>query len=100
AGGVRGLPVVVPAMGDGVIDAALVVDVEGGFDQVHERRSELAERTDGALTALDGPGIAAGDGDGRPEMQLPADSWPRRDRAQPNDVAELVRAVGAELREE
>jgi len=42
AGEVRGLPVVVPAVGDGVVDAALVVDVAGGSDQVHERVPGLA----------------------------------------------------------
>ena len=55
AGEVRGLPVVVPAVGDGVVDAALVVDVQGGSDQVHERGPELAERTDGTLTSSTGP---------------------------------------------
>jgi hypothetical protein len=42
AGEVRGLPVVMPAVGDGVVDAALVVDVAGGSDQIHERVPELA----------------------------------------------------------
>ena len=55
AGEVRGLPVVVPAMGDGVVDAALVVDVQGGSDKVHERGPEFAKRTDGTLPVLDGP---------------------------------------------
>ena len=80
-------PVVMPAVGDDVVDASLMVDVRGGFDQVHERRPELAERTDRTLTLFDRPGIAAADGDGRPEVQFPADSWPRRDRPEPNDVA-------------
>ena len=84
-------------MGDGVVEAALVVDVQGGSDKVHERRPELAERADGTLTVLDGPGVAAGDGDGRPEVQFLADDWQRRDRAEPNDVAELVWRVGDEF---
>src|SRR4249919_1373643 len=84
-------------MGDGAADAALVVDVESGFHKVHQRRPELAERMDGALAVLDRPGVAAGDGDGRPEVQFLADSWQRRDRAEPNDVAELVRRVGDEF---
>src|SRR5262249_47772020 len=71
------LPVVVPAVRDGVIDAALVVDVEGGPGQVCERGPELAERTDGALPVLDGSGVAAGDGDGRPEVQSCADPGQR-----------------------
>jgi len=33
AGEVRGLPVVVPAVRDGVVDAALVVDVPRGSDE-------------------------------------------------------------------
>ena len=68
-----------------------------GSDQVHERRPELAERTDGTLPVLDGPGVAAGNGDGRPEVQLLVDDRQRRDRAEPNDVAELVGCVGDEL---
>src|SRR4029450_6588277 len=69
AGGGGGLPVVVPAMGGGVVDAAPVGDVQGGSDQIHERGPELAERADGALTVLDGSGVAAGHGDGRPEVE-------------------------------
>ncbi len=57
-------------MRDGVVDAALVVDVQGWSDKVHERRPEPAECTDGAFPVLDGPGVAAGNGDGRPEVQL------------------------------
>ena len=97
AGEVRGLPVVVPAMGDGVVDGALVADVQGGSDQVHERFPELAERTDGTLTVFDGSGVAAGHGDCRPEVEVLGDSRPRRDRAEPDDVPELVRCVGDEL---
>ena len=97
AGEVRGLPVVVPAMGDGVVDAALVVDVQRGSDEVHERRPELAERTDGALTVLDGSAVAAGHRDGRPEVQVLVDHRQRWDRAEPDDVPELVGRVGDEL---
>jgi hypothetical protein len=89
--------IVVPAVGDGVVGAALMVDVHGGSNKVHERRPELAERTDRPLAVLDGPGVAAGEGDGRPEVQLLADTGQRRNRAQPNDVAELVRRVGDEF---
>jgi hypothetical protein len=60
-------------MGDGVVDAALVVDVPRGSDQIHERRPELAERADGALTCLHGSGVAAGHRDGWPEVQLVVD---------------------------
>src|SRR4029453_264841 len=84
-------------MRDGVVDAALVVDVERGSDQIHERPPELAERTDGDLTVLDGPGVAADHGDGRPEVQLLADSRQTRDRAEPNDGAELVGRVGEDF---
>jgi hypothetical protein len=44
AGEARGLPVVAPAVGDGVVDAALVVDVSRGSEEVDEWRPELAER--------------------------------------------------------
>ena len=74
-----------------------MVDVEGGSDQVDERRPELAERADGTLTVFDRPGVAAGDSDGRSEVEVSADSWPRRDRAEPDDVAELLRRVGEEF---
>ena len=74
-----------------------MVDVQGGSDQIHERGPELAERTDRTLPVFDGSGVAAGDGDGRPEVEVLADSWPRRDRAQPDDVAELVGRVGDEF---
>ena len=97
AGEVRGLPVVVPAVRDGVVDAALMVDVQRGSDQVHERCSELAERTDGTLTVLDGSGVAAGHRDGRPEVQLVVDDRQRRDRAEPDDGPELVGRVGDEV---
>jgi hypothetical protein len=63
AGEVRGFPVVVPAMRDGVVDAALMVDVQRGSYQIHERSSTMAERTDGALPVLDGSGVAAGNRD-------------------------------------
>src|SRR4029453_1175764 len=95
-GEVRGLPVVVPAMGDGVVDAALMVDVQRGSDQVHQRGPELAERTDGTRTVFDGPGVAAGHGDGRPEVEVLVDHQLRWDRAEPNDGPELVRCVGDE----
>ena len=97
AGEVGGLPVVVPAVGDAVVETALMVDVEGGSDQIHERGPELAERTDGTLTVLDGSGVAAGHGDGRPEVEVLVDDRQRRDRAEPDDVAELVRRAGDEL---
>ena len=84
-------------MGDGVVDAALMVDVQGGPDQVHERGPELAERADGALTVFDGSGVAAGHGDGRPEVQLVVDDRQRRDRAEPDDGPELVGRVGGEV---
>src|SRR4029453_9905300 len=96
-GEVRGLPVVVPAMGDGVVDAALMVDVQRGSDQIHERGPELGERTDGALTVLDGSGVAAGNRDGGPEVQVLVDHRQRRQRAQPNDGPELVGRVGDEV---
>ena len=76
AGEVRGLPVVLPAVGDGVVDAALMVDVQGGTDQIHERGPELAQRTDGTLTVFDGSGVAAGDGDCRPEVEVLVDNRP------------------------
>src|SRR5512132_3996016 len=97
AGEVRGLPVVVPAMGDGVVEAALVVDVPRGSDEVDEWRPELAERTDGALTCLDGSGVAAGHRDGWPEVQVLVDHRQRRHRAEPNDGPELVGRVGDEV---
>ncbi len=84
-------------MGDGVVEAALMVDVQGGSDQIHERGPELAERTDGTLTVFDGSGVAAGHGDRRPEVEVLVDNRQRRDRAEPDDVAELVRCVGDEL---
>src|SRR5918994_7351957 len=84
-GEVRGFPVVVPAMRDGVVDAALMVDVQRGSDQIHERSSELAERPDGMLTVLDGSGVAAGHRDGWPEVQLVADDRQRRGRAPATD---------------
>src|SRR6266498_4205382 len=70
AGEVRAFPVVVPAMRDGVVDAALMVDVQRGSDQIHERSSELAERTDGTLTCLHRSGVAAGNRDCRIEVEL------------------------------
>ena len=57
----------------------------------------MAERTDGALTVLDRSGVAAGHGDRRPEVEVLVDNWQRRDRAEPNDVAELIRRVGDEV---
>src|ERR671918_722923 len=84
-------------MGDGVVNAALVVDVPRGSDEVDEWRPELAERTDDTLTVLDGPGVAAGHRDGRPEVQFLVDHRQRWDRAEPDDVPELVRRVGDEL---
>ena len=84
-------------MGDGVVDAALVVDVPAGSDQVHERGPEPAERTDGTLTLLDRSGVAAGHGDRRPEVEVPVDDRQRRDRAEPDDVPELVRCAGGEV---
>ena len=74
-----------------------MVDVQRGSDQIHERCSELAERTDGTLTVLDGSGVAAGNRDGWPEVQLVADDRQRRDRAEPNDGPELVGRVGDEV---
>lgn len=65
-------------MGDGVVDAALMVDVQGGADQIHERGPELAERTDGTLTVWDGSGVTAGHGDCRPEVQVLVDNRQRR----------------------
>ena len=65
-------------MGDGVVDAALMVDVQGGSDQIHERGPELAERTDGTLTVFDGSGVAAGHRDGRPEVEALVDQRQRR----------------------
>ena len=62
-------------MGHGVVDAALMVDVKGGSDQIDERVAELAERTDGTLTVFDETGVAAGHRDGRPEVQVVADDW-------------------------
>ena len=97
AGEVRGLPVVVPAVGDGVVEAALMVDVQGGSDQIHDRGPELAECTDGPLTVVDGSGVAAAHGDCRPEVKVLVDHRQRRDRAEPDDVPELVRCVGDEL---
>ena len=91
AGEVGGLPVVVPAVRDAVVETALMVDVGGGPDQVHERGPEPAERTDGPLTVLDGSGVAAAHGDGRPEVEVLVDDRQRRDRAEPDHVAELVR---------
>ena len=94
---VRGFPVVVPSVGDGVIEAALVIDVECGSDQVHQRGPELAERTNDTFTVHHGSGVAAGYGDRRSEVQLVADDRQRRDRAKPDDGPELVGRVGDEL---
>ena len=93
----RGLPVVVPSVRDGVVDAALVIDVERGSDQVHERRPELAERTNDAFTVLHPSGVAAAHCDRRSEVQLVADAPQRWDRAQPDDGPQLVGRVGDEL---
>ena len=84
-------------MGDGVVEAALMVDVQGGSDQIHDRGPELAEGTDGPLTVVEGSGVAAAHGDGRPEVKVLVDNRQRRDRAEPDDVPELVRCVGDEL---
>src|SRR6266511_1706191 len=97
AGEVRAFPVVVPAMRDGVVDAALMVDVQRGSDQIHERSSELAERTDATLTCLHRSGVADGNRDCRPEVQLLADVRQRRDRAEPNVGPALVGRVGDEV---
>ena len=96
-GEVGAFPVVVPAMRDGVVDAALMVDVQRGSDQIDERSSVLAERAEGTLAVLDGSGVAAGHRDGRPEVQLLGDDRQRRDRAEPDDGAELVGRVGDEV---
>jgi hypothetical protein len=82
---------------DGVVEAALVVDVQGGSDQVHERSSELAERTDSTLPCLHRSGIAAGHRDGWAEVQLVIDDGQRWDRAEPDDGPELVGRVGDEV---
>ena len=74
-----------------------MVDVESGSDQVHERGTELAERTNDTFTVLEGPGVAAGDRDRRSEVQLVADDRQRRDRSQPDDGPELVGRLGDEL---
>ena len=97
AGEVRGFPVVVPAMRDGVVDAALVVDIERGSHQVDERSPELAERPDGTLTFLHGSGVAAAHRDGWPEAQLFLDARQRWDRAEPDDSPDLVGRVGDEV---
>ena len=39
-------------MRDGVVDAALMVDVQARADQIHERCSEVAELSDGTLQYL------------------------------------------------
>jgi hypothetical protein len=83
-------------MGDGVVYAALMVDVQRGSDQIHERGPELAERAHRTLTVFDGPRVAAAHGDGRPEMEALVDTRQRRDRAEPDDVPELVRCVAEE----
>ena len=77
-GEVRGFPVVV-RQGDGVVDAALMIDVQRGSDQIHERSSKMAERTDRTLTVFDGSGVAAGNRGG-PEVQVLVDHRQRRHR--------------------
>src|SRR4029453_6709768 len=94
AGEVRGFPVVVPATRDGVVDAALMVDVQRGSDQIHERSPKMAEPADGTLTCLHGSGVAAGNRDGRPEVQLVADDRQRRDRGGPDGWSEPARGPG------
>ena len=86
-----------PPVRDGVVDAALVIDVERGSDQVHERGPELAERTNSTFTVIHGSGIAAGHRDRRSEVELVADDRQRRDRAEPDDGPELVGRVGYEV---
>ena len=68
----RRLPVVVPPVKDGVVEAALEGGVRRGCEEVNERRPEPAQgpRT---LAVLDRAGVAAGDGDGRPPVQVLGD---------------------------
>src|SRR5262249_56101815 len=94
---IGGLPVVVPSVRDGVVDAALVIDVERGPDEVHERAPELAERTNGSFTFVHGSGVTAGDRDRRPEVQLVADDRQRRGRARPGEGARLGGAGGVRV---
>ncbi|HEU0214988.1 MAG TPA: hypothetical protein VFR13_12930 [Jiangellaceae bacterium] len=84
-------------MRDGAVDAALVIDVERGSDQVHERGTELAKRTNDTFTVVYGSGVAAGHRDRRSEVQLVADGPLRWDRAEPDDGPKLVRRIADEV---
>ena len=84
-------------MRDGVIEDALLVDVQRRSDQIQERRSELAQRVDGTLAVFDGSRVAAADRDCGPEVKVLVDNRQGRDRAEPHDVAELVRRIRDEL---
>ena len=56
---VRRLPVVVPPVEDGVVEAALESGVRRGCEQVDERRPEPAEGPNRTLAVFDGAGVAA-----------------------------------------
>ncbi len=97
AGEARRLPVVVPPVEDGVVEAALEGDVRRGCEQVSERRPEPAEGPHRTLAVVHGTGVAAGDRDGRPPVQGLGDDRQWGDGAEPDDAAELVRRFGGEV---
>ncbi len=76
---------------------ALESDVRRGCEQVDERPPEPADCPHRTLAVFDGAGIAAVDGDGRPPVQVLRYVRQRRDCAEPDDGAELVRRVGDEV---
>ena len=80
-----------------LVDAALESDVRPGREQVDERRPEPAEGPNRTLAVFDGAGVTAGDGDGRPPMQVLGDARQRGDGAEPHDGAELVGRFGDEV---
>src|SRR5262249_11504180 len=86
---VSAFPVVVPPVGDGAVDAALVVDVELGSDQVHERGAVVAKFMNDTFTVLGGSRVAASNRDRRSEVQLVADDRQGRDGAEPDNGSEL-----------
>jgi hypothetical protein len=94
---VRRLPVVVPPVENGVVDAALEGGVRRGCEQLDERRPEPAEGPHRTLAVFDGACVAAGDGDGRPPVQVLGDVRKWGDGAEPDDAAELVGRFGGEV---
>ena len=65
--------------------------------KVNERRPETAEGSHRTLAVFNGAGVAAGDGDGRPPVQVLGDDRQWGDGAEPDDAAELVGRLGGEV---